>query len=92
VYQERLDAFVEELLREPPDPEGEVYSCLVVLFRSPNYLQSDALLAALATPARAADDPVAPSAEIPGAAEISGASERETNQAHQQEGQEGDAV
>jgi DNA-binding transcriptional ArsR family regulator len=39
-YQERLDALVEDLLREPPDQEGEVYSCLVALFRSPNYLQS----------------------------------------------------
>jgi DNA-binding transcriptional ArsR family regulator len=85
VYQERLGALVEELLREPPDPEGEVYSCLVVLFRSPNYLQGDAHFALPSSPVRAADDPVAPSAERPGPRE------RKTNQAYQQEQQEGGA-
>jgi hypothetical protein len=82
VYQERLAALVEEILREPPDPEGEVYSCLVALFRSPNYLQSDSHQS---LPAREADDPVAPRAEI------EGETERETGQAHQQDSQEGDA-
>jgi DNA-binding transcriptional ArsR family regulator len=84
VYQERLGALVEELLQEPPDPDGEVYSCLVVLFRSPNYLQSDAHFASPASPARAGNDPVAPSAERPGA------SERKTTRAHQQARREGD--
>jgi DNA-binding transcriptional ArsR family regulator len=87
VYQERLAALVEELLREPPDPEGEVYSCLVALFRSPNYLQSDSHLS---SPAREADAPVAPRAEIDG--EADGEAERQTNQAHQQDRQAGDTV
>lgn len=79
VYQQRLAALVEELLREPPDQEGEVYSCLVTLFRAPNYLQSATPLSSLSAPARAADDPDAPSAEIDG--EI----DREANRAHHQE-------
>lgn len=83
VYQERLAALVEELLREPPDPEGEVYSCLVALFRSPNYLQSDAHLS---SPARETEDPVAPRAEI------DRKTDRETNQVQHQDGQEGDTV
>jgi DNA-binding transcriptional ArsR family regulator len=83
VYQERLAALVEELLQEPPEPEGEVYSCLVALFRSPNYLQSDSHLS---SPAREADDPDAPKAEI------DGETERQANQAHQQDRQVGDTV
>ena len=59
-YQERLATLVEELLAEPPDPDGAVYSCLVALFRSPNYLQSDAHRS---SPARATEGPVALHAE-----------------------------
>jgi DNA-binding transcriptional ArsR family regulator len=37
--KERLDALVEDVLSEPPDPEGEVYSLYMLLFKSPDYLQ-----------------------------------------------------
>jgi DNA-binding transcriptional ArsR family regulator len=75
-YQERFDALLEELLREPPDPQGEVYGCLFALFCSPQYLQSGAHPS---SPAHAAGDPVAPGAEF-GRATETGA-----NQAHKQD-------
>lgn len=37
--KERLDALVEDVLSEPPDPEGEVYGLYIALFKSPDYLQ-----------------------------------------------------
>jgi DNA-binding transcriptional ArsR family regulator len=40
VYQERLNVIIDDLLREPHDPNGEVYGVLIAMFRSPNYMQS----------------------------------------------------
>lgn len=37
--QKRVEALVEDVLSEPPDPEGEVYSLYMLLFKSPDYLQ-----------------------------------------------------
>lgn len=37
--QKRLEALVEDVLSEPPDPEGEVYSLYTLLFKAPDYLQ-----------------------------------------------------
>jgi DNA-binding transcriptional ArsR family regulator len=81
-YQERFDALREELPREPHDPQGEVYGCLIALFRSPDSLQGESHLS---SPARQVDDAHGLGAERAG--EI----EREINQARGQEGQEGDA-
>jgi DNA-binding transcriptional ArsR family regulator len=39
-YHERLNALVEDILREPYDPTGDVYGILVALFKSPAYLQT----------------------------------------------------
>ncbi len=39
VYRERLDALMEDILSEPPDPHGEVYSIFMAMFKSPSYLQ-----------------------------------------------------
>jgi len=39
-YYERIDALVEDILREPYDPTGDVYGILVAIFRSPAYLQT----------------------------------------------------
>jgi DNA-binding transcriptional ArsR family regulator len=40
VYVERVQALVEDFLREPPDPNGQVYSLFTALFLSPPYLQN----------------------------------------------------
>jgi DNA-binding transcriptional ArsR family regulator len=46
-YQERLDAVIEDLIREPADPSGHIYGLCTALFKSPPYLQvSDAPQAA----------------------------------------------
>lgn len=42
VYKERLDALIEDFLREAPDPEGQVYGLLVSMFMSPPYMQGPA--------------------------------------------------
>jgi DNA-binding transcriptional ArsR family regulator len=39
MYKHRLDAIMEDMLHEIPDPEGEVYSIYISMFRSPDYLQ-----------------------------------------------------
>src|SRR5262245_33779596 len=39
-YYERIQALVEDILREPYDPNGEVYGILTAMFKSPPYLQN----------------------------------------------------
>ncbi|HZU69095.1 MAG TPA: winged helix-turn-helix domain-containing protein [Ktedonobacteraceae bacterium] len=41
-YQERLEALVEDILHEKPDPDGKVYSIFVAMFIAPPYLQGPA--------------------------------------------------
>lgn len=38
-YSERLEALVEDILHETPDPNGKVYSILVNMFMAPEYMQ-----------------------------------------------------
>jgi hypothetical protein len=38
-YAERLDAILDDLLKERPDAEGIVYGLSLTLFKSPSYLQ-----------------------------------------------------
>lgn len=40
-YEERLEALVAGLLREPQDPTGQVYGVCVAMFLSPNYMQGE---------------------------------------------------
>jgi DNA-binding transcriptional ArsR family regulator len=40
IYHERLQALVNDILQEQPDPDGEVYGFFVSMFRAPDYLQS----------------------------------------------------
>jgi hypothetical protein len=42
-YAERLQALVDELLSEPPDPQGNVYGMYLVLYEAPDYLQNASL-------------------------------------------------
>ncbi len=39
VYSERLQALIEDVLHETPDPNGEVYGIVVAMFKSPAYMQ-----------------------------------------------------
>jgi DNA-binding transcriptional ArsR family regulator len=39
LYRDRLEALMEDILHEIPDPEGEVYSFYFTTFKSPDYLQ-----------------------------------------------------
>jgi DNA-binding transcriptional ArsR family regulator len=39
-FRERIDALIEDLLNEPPDPEGSVHALVVSFFRSPISLQA----------------------------------------------------
>lgn len=39
-YYERLEALVDDILNETPDPGGEVYGIFVSMFKAPVYLQS----------------------------------------------------
>jgi hypothetical protein len=39
-FAQRLEALLNELLREPHDPAGEVYGVCLALFLAPNYLQT----------------------------------------------------
>ncbi len=39
VYSERLEALIEDVLHETPDPDGEVYGILVAMFKAPAYMQ-----------------------------------------------------
>lgn len=38
-YYERLEALVDDILHETPDPDGEVYGILISMFKAPAYLQ-----------------------------------------------------
>ena len=38
-YSERLEALLDDLLREQPDPDGKVYAILTGMFMSPPYTQ-----------------------------------------------------
>lgn len=38
-FSERLEDLLEEILREPPDPHGKVYSIFMAMFLSPPYMQ-----------------------------------------------------
>ncbi len=38
-YKERLDALIEDFLREAPDPDGQIYGLLISMFKSPAYMQ-----------------------------------------------------
>jgi hypothetical protein len=38
-YVQRLDALLDELLHEQPDPDGKVYGVLMTMFSSPSYIQ-----------------------------------------------------
>ncbi len=38
-YFERLQALVDDILHETPDPDGEVYGIFVSMFKAPAYLQ-----------------------------------------------------
>ncbi len=40
-YAQRLDALVEEFINEPHDPDGQVFTMSVALFKSPPYIQGD---------------------------------------------------
>jgi DNA-binding transcriptional ArsR family regulator len=40
VYQERLDALLDDLLAETPDPNGQVYGLVFSLFLAPAYVQN----------------------------------------------------
>jgi DNA-binding transcriptional ArsR family regulator len=41
-YLQRLNALVEEMINETPDPSGQVYSIFTAMFTSPDYLQVEA--------------------------------------------------
>ncbi len=38
-YSERLDALVDDVLHETPDPDGKVYGIFLAMFMSPPYMQ-----------------------------------------------------
>jgi len=38
-YFERLQALVDDILHEKPDPDGDVYGIFVSMFKAPAYLQ-----------------------------------------------------
>ncbi len=38
-YSERLQALIEDVLHETPDPDGEVYGIFVAMFKAPAYMQ-----------------------------------------------------
>jgi DNA-binding transcriptional ArsR family regulator len=41
VYQERVDALMDDLAAEQPDPNGQVYGLIAVFFVAPGYLQAN---------------------------------------------------
>jgi DNA-binding transcriptional ArsR family regulator len=41
-FSERTQALIDEVLEEPPDPDGEVYGIFVAMFKSPPYMQGSA--------------------------------------------------
>src|SRR5713226_8035896 len=38
-YSERIDALVEDILHEKPDPDGKVYGILAYMYTAPEYMQ-----------------------------------------------------
>jgi DNA-binding transcriptional ArsR family regulator len=40
-YAARLDALMEDLIHEPPAPNGDVYGVMIAMFRAPIYMQSE---------------------------------------------------
>jgi hypothetical protein len=38
-YSERIDALVEDILHEKPDPDGKVYGILAYIYTAPEYMQ-----------------------------------------------------
>ena len=38
-YHERLEALIDEMLNETPDPSGEVYGIFIAMFKAPAYMQ-----------------------------------------------------
>jgi DNA-binding transcriptional ArsR family regulator len=48
-YSKSIQALVDDLLHEQPDPEGTVYGVIVSMFRSPAYMQSLTTLAPVAS-------------------------------------------
>ncbi len=38
-YSERIEALVDDVLHEKPDPDGKVYGILIGMFMSPPYMQ-----------------------------------------------------
>ena len=38
-YHERLEALIDEMLNEAPDPSGEVYGIFIAMFKAPAYMQ-----------------------------------------------------
>lgn len=41
IYVERIGALIDDFLREPPAPDGQVYGLYTVLFKAPPYLQTN---------------------------------------------------
>jgi|SRR5437660_4969464 len=41
IYKERISALIDDFLREPPAPDGQVYGLYTVLFKAPSYLQTN---------------------------------------------------
>jgi len=39
MYSERLQALIDEILHETPDPDGDVYGIFIAMFKSPAYMQ-----------------------------------------------------
>jgi DNA-binding transcriptional ArsR family regulator len=53
VYRERLMALIDDLVAEPPDPEGQVYGLCGVLYLAPAYMQTGGKMPNDASEARA---------------------------------------
>lgn len=45
LYQDRLNAIIDELLQETPDPSGQVYSFFASVFKAPAYMQATSMSA-----------------------------------------------
>jgi DNA-binding transcriptional ArsR family regulator len=55
-YEERLQALVEDILHENPDPDGKVYDIFVSMFVAPPYLQGSATSTLLSTESTLSDE------------------------------------
>ncbi len=40
-YSKRISAIIDDLIQEPPDPDGKVYGFYSAMFVAPSYLQHD---------------------------------------------------